>query len=80
MGLILYFAFGALNICLLYIIFNWYRRETGLDLFPGRENEDRMEIITTIIGFFISGPFGTAMLVMIGLFLLNLWIKYYRKK
>ena len=80
MGLILYFAFGALNICLLYIIFNWYRRETGLDLFPGRENEDRMETITSIIGYFISGPFGTAMLVMIGLFLLNLWIKYYRKK
>ena len=80
MGLILYFAFGALNICLLYIIFNWYRRETGLDLFPGRENEDRMETITSIIGYFISGPFGTVILVMIGLFLLNLWIKYYRKK
>ena len=80
MGLILYFAFGALNICLLYIVFNWYRRETGLDLFPGRENEDRMETITNIIGYFISGYFGTAMLVLIGVFLLNLWIKYYRKK
>lgn len=80
MGMLLYFAFGALNIYLLYIISNWYKRESGLDLFPGRENKDRMEIITTIIGFFISGPFGTVMLVMIGLFLLNLWIKYYRKK
>ena len=80
MGLILYFAFGALNICLLYIIFNWYRRETGLDLFPGRENEDRMETITSIIGYFISGPYGTVVLVILGLFLLNLWIKYYRKK
>lgn len=80
MDMLLYFAFGALNIYLLYIISNWYKRESGLDLFPGRENEDRMEIITTIIGFFISGPFGTVMLVMIGVFLLNLWIKYYRKK
>ena len=80
MDMLLYFAFGAFNIGLLYIISNWYKRESGLDLFPGRENKDRMEIITTIIGFFISGPFGTAVLVMIGLFLLNLWIKYYRKK
>lgn len=80
MGLILYFAFGALNICLLYIIFNWYRRETGLDLFPGRENGDRWDTIVNIICYFISGYFGTAMLVLIGVFLLNLWIKYYRKK
>lgn len=80
MDMLLYFAFGALNIGLLYIISNWYKRESGLDLFPGRENKDRMEIITTIIGFFISGPFGTVMLVVVGLFLLNLWIKYYRKK
>ena len=80
MDMLLYFAFGALNIYLLYIISNWYKRESGLDLFPGRENKDRMEIITTIIGFFISGPFGTVMLVMVGVFLLNLWIKYYRKK
>jgi hypothetical protein len=80
MGMLLYFAFGALNIYLLYKISNWYKRESGIDLLPGRENNDRMEIITTIIGFFISGPFGTAMLVMVGVFLLNLWIKYYRKK
>ena len=80
MDMLLYFAFGALNIYLLYIISNWYKRESGLDLFTGRENKDRMEIITTIIGFFISGPFGTVMLVMVGVFLLNLWIKYYRKK
>lgn len=80
MGMLLYFAFGLLNIGLLYIISNWYKRESGIDLLPGRENNDRMEIITTIIGFFISGHFGTVILVMIGLFLLNLWIKYYRKK
>jgi high-affinity nickel permease len=80
MGLILYFAFGALNICLLYIVFNWYRRETGLDLFPGRENEDRMETITSIIGYFISGPFGTILIILFAVFLYNLWTKYYRKK
>jgi high-affinity nickel permease len=80
MGLILYFAFGALNICLLYTIFNWYRRETGLDLFPGRENEDRVDIITSIIGYFISGPFGTIMIILFAIFLYNLWTKYYRKK
>lgn len=80
MGMLLYFAFGALNIYLLYKISNWYKRESGIDLLPGRENNDRMEIITTIIGFFISGPFGTMMLVLLGVFLLNLWLKYYRKK
>lgn len=80
MGMLLYFAFGALNIYLLYKISNWYKRESGIDLLPGRENKDRMEIITTCVGYFISGPFGTVILVMIGLFLLNLWIKYYRKK
>lgn len=80
MGMLLYFALGLLNIGLLYIISNWYKRESGIDLLPGREDNDRMEIITTIIGFFISGHFGTVILVMIGLFLLNLWIKYYRKK
>ena len=80
MGLILYFAFGALNICLLYILFNWYRRETGLDLFPGRENEDRVETITSNIGYFISGPFGTILIILFAIFLYSLWAKYYRKK
>ena len=80
MGMLLYFAFGALNIGLLYIISNWYKRKSGIDLFPGRENKDRADIIRNIICYFISGPFGTVVLVILGLFLLNLWIKYYRKK
>lgn len=80
MGMLLYFAFGALNIGLLYIISNWYKRKSGIDLFPGRENKDRVDIIRNIICYFVSGPFGTVILVMLGLFLLNLWIKYYRKK
>lgn len=80
MGMLLHFAFGALNIGLIYIIFNWYKRESGIDLFPGRENKDRVDTIINIICYFVSGPFGTAILVVIGLFLLNLWIKYYRKK
>lgn len=80
MGLILYFALGALNICLLYTLFNWYRRETGLDLFPGRENKDRMEMISIIIGYFISGPFGTILIILFAIYLYGLWSKYYRKK
>lgn len=80
MGMLLYFAFGALNIGLLYIISNWYKRKSGIDLFPGRENKDRVDIIRNIICYFISGPFGTVVLVILGMFLLELWIKYYRKK
>ena len=78
--MLLYFAFGALNIGLLYIISNWYKRKSGIDLFPGRENKDRVDIIRNIICYFISGPFGTVVLVILGMFLLELWIKYYRKK
>lgn len=80
MDMLLYFAFGALNIGLLYIISNWYKRVSGIDLFPGRENKDIVDIIRNIICYFISGPFGTVILVLLGLFLLNLWRKYYRKK
>lgn len=80
MGMLLYFAFGALNIGLLYIISNWYKRKSGIDLFPGRENKDIGDIIRNIICYFISGPFGTVVLVILGMFLLELWIKYYRKK
>jgi hypothetical protein len=80
MDMLLYFAFGALNIGLLYIMSNWYKRESGIDLLPGRDNKNSGDIITSIICFFISGPFGTMMLVILGVFLLNLWFKYYRKK
>ena len=80
MGMLLYFAFGALNIGLLYIISNWYKRVSGIDLFPGRENKDIGDIITNIFCYFVSGPFGTLVIVILGVFLLNLWIKYYRKK
>ncbi len=80
MDMLLYFAFGALNIGLLYIISNWYKRKSGIDLFPGRANKDIGGIITNIICYFVSGPFGTLVLVILGMFLLELWIKYYRKK
>jgi hypothetical protein len=79
MDMLLYFAFGALNIGLLYIISNWYKRESGIDLFPGRANKDRLDTIINIICYFVSGPFGTVVLVLFGVFLLNLWRKYYRK-
>ena len=55
MDMLLYFAFGALNIGLLYIISNWYKRETGIDLLPGRENKDRVDTIINIICYFVSG-------------------------
>lgn len=80
MDMLLYFAIGALNIGLLYIISNWYKRVSGIDLFPGRENKDRVDSIINIICYFISGPFGTVVLALLGMFLLNLWRKYYRKK
>lgn len=80
MDMLLYFAIGALNIGLLYIISNWYKRESGIDLFPGRANKDRLDTIINIICYFVSGPFGTVVLVLFGVFLLNLWRKYYRKK
>lgn len=80
MDMLLYFAFGALNIGLLYIISNWYKRESGIDLLPGRANKDRLDTIINIICYFVSGPFGTVVLVLFGVFLLNLWRKYYRKK
>ena len=78
MGLILYFALGALNICLLYTLFNWYRRETGLDLFPGRVN--KVETILCLASYIICGPLGTAIVLTYGISLLMIWIKYYRKK
>ena len=80
MDMLLYFAFGLLNIVLLYTISNWYKRVSGIDLFPGRANKDIGDIIINIICYFASGPFGTLSLFILGMLLLDLWIKYYRKK
>jgi hypothetical protein len=76
MDVIFYFAFGALNICLLYLFIILYKRNTGVDL----EIKDKFEMGLNVVTCFLSGPFGTVMLILLGLFLYNMWRKYYRKK
>ena len=80
MDILLYFAFGALNIGLFFIIFNLYKRETGIDLFPGRAHGDNVDAFINIIAYFVCGYFGTAILTIVGVFLFLIWINYYRKK
>lgn len=74
--MIIYFSFGLLNICLLYLFIILYRRNTGVDL----ENKDKFDMFMNIVACFLSGPFGTGMLILLGLFLFGMWRKYYRKK
>lgn len=73
---IFYFAFGILNICLLYLFIILYRRNTGVDL----DSKDKLDMGMNIVCLFLSGPFGTGILILLGLFLFGMWIKYYRKK
>ena len=80
MDIILYFAFGALNIVLLYLITNIYKRKTGIDLFPGKISNDKLETVLNLLAYFICGPFGTVLVFMLGIFLTVMWFKYYRKK
>lgn len=74
MDVIIYFAFGLLNVFLLWLFNNSYKRNTGVEL-----NNKKDEFIN-ILGCIVSGPFGTILVVLVGLFLLYLWRKYYRKK
>lgn len=76
MDVIFYFAFGILNICFRYLFILLYKRNTGVDL----ENKDKFYMGMIIVAYFLSGPFGTAMLILLGLFLFGMWRKYYRKK
>ena len=80
MVIILYFALGVLNIGLLYLITNIYRRKTGIDLFPGRASGDKTDMILNIVAYGISGYFGTVVLLLFGIFLFEIWVKFYRKK
>jgi hypothetical protein len=73
---IFYFAFGVLNICFLYLFIILYRRNTGVDL----DSKDKLDMGMNIVCLFLSGPFGTGVLILLGLFLFGMWIKYYRKK
>ena len=80
MDILLYFAFGVLNIGLIYLITGIYRRWTGIDFFPGRSDGNKVEMVIDLLAYFFCGPFGTALLVLLGIFLFIMWIEYYRKK
>lgn len=80
MDILLYFAFGALNIGLIYLISNIYMKRMDIDLFPGRSFGDKMEMITSLLAYFLGGPFGTIVLIVLWIFLYIMWIKYYKKK
>ena len=80
MDIILYFTFGILNIILVFLFVNFYRKKTGIDLFPGRERGDKLEMITYIISYILCGFFGTVIVMLHGISLIMIWLKYYRKK
>lgn len=73
--MLFYFALGTLNVVLLYIFSELFKRSTGIDLFPGRENGDKLEMGLNIVAFFITGHFGTLAVCVFGLFLLMLWLR-----
>lgn len=77
MDIFLYFAIGALNIVLLYLITHIYTRVSGVYLIPSGCVSDTF---WTLIAFLLSGPFGTIVLGVLGLHLFVLWMKYYRKR
>jgi hypothetical protein len=80
MDILLYFAFGVLNVGLLYLITNIYRDITGIDLFPGRSSGDKSDMILSILAYIFCGAFGTVVIFMLGIFLFIMWWEYYRKK
>lgn len=80
MDIILYFAFSLLNIGLFILITNIYRDKTGIDLFPGRSVNDKLEMFICVLSYLICGPFGTIIIGVLGIGLLAIWLKCYRKK
>lgn len=78
MGLFLYFAFGVLNIGLLFLMNYICKWKIGMNLFP--DEGSKTEVIMCMITYFISGVFGTGILFLIGIILFFMWKKYYRKK
>lgn len=75
MDIFLYFAFGALNICLLYLFIICYRRHTGINL----SSDNNVDNYINNAAYFLSGPFGTIILIILGLFLYGIYRKYYRE-
>lgn len=76
MGNVLYFSLGVLNIVLLFLLTDLYKRGSGINLL----NDSTSDIAMNVFVYFISGPIGTVALAVLGLWLLLLWKKYYRKK
>lgn len=74
--MIFYFSFGLLNICLLFLLTHIYKRKTGIDLFPGRMNEDKILMFLTILTYFLSGHFGTIAFViqLLGILFFSKWM------
>ncbi len=62
--MIFYFSFGLFNICLLFMLTYIYKRKTGIDLFPGRMNGDKVLMFLTILTYFLSGHYGTIAIVI----------------
>ena len=71
MEVFLYISFGLLNICLFHLFINEYKLKTGVNL--SYDN-----VLYNNIAFFVTGPFGTMILILLGTFLLYLWRKYYK--
>ena len=80
MGCLLYFIFGVINVCLIFLLTSIYRRETGVDLFPGRRDGHNIDVFLNIIAYILCGPFGSIVVILFGILLFWMWLKYYRKK
>lgn len=74
MDVFFYLAFGLLNVFLLLLFNNSYKKNTGVEI------TNKKDEFINILACIISGPFGTIVVILLGLFLLYLWRKYYRKK
>ena len=74
MEIFIYFAFGLLNVYLLLLFNKWYKKSTSIETF------NKTDEFINILACFVSGPFGTILIFLLGLFFLYLWRKYYRKK
>ena len=77
MGMLLYFAFGALNIGLLFLMNYIFNLKIGMSLFPDEGSET--EVIMCMVAYFISGIFGTVILFLLGMMSFFMWKKYYKK-
>ena len=76
MGIVLYFSLGVLNIVLLFLLTDLYKRGSGINLLTDSTSDISMNALV----YFISGPFGTVALAVLGLWLLWLWVRYYKNK